>query len=68
MICACGGAIVPVGDAGALARAIGGVLSDRGGWKRQAEAARDRIASAYGPDVVCGRLERVYEEAIAGAK
>ena len=60
-----GGQVVPLGDAGALARAIDRVLGARPGWRAAAADAGARVRAAYGGDVVCAQLERLYADVIA---
>jgi glycosyltransferase involved in cell wall biosynthesis len=62
-----GGLVVPPGDAPALAGAIGSILADPAGWRRQVAAAQPGVRAAYGADAVCARLERVYQELLAPA-
>jgi glycosyltransferase involved in cell wall biosynthesis len=60
-----GGQIVPCGDVDRLVRAIDQVLDSPSAW--DTEAAACRIRAAYGGDVVCAELERVYEEMVTAA-
>jgi glycosyltransferase involved in cell wall biosynthesis len=62
-----GGAVVPLGDADALARAIEGVLEDPSGWRAAAADARVRVRATYGADIVCAQLGQLYGEMVAGA-
>jgi glycosyltransferase involved in cell wall biosynthesis len=57
-----GGHIVPYGDVETLAGAITSVLADPVMWRRRARAAATRIRELFGAAVVCGQLERVYDE------
>jgi glycosyltransferase involved in cell wall biosynthesis len=57
-----GGRLVSAGDVGALSRAIAEALDPSGRWN--VTAAADRIKSAYGPDIVCDKIERVYREMV----
>ena len=62
-----GGQIVPLGDVRALAAAIARAL-DQGPVARAAAAmAAARVRSAYGGEIVCGMLDGVYREIMAGA-
>lgn len=60
-----GGRLVPPGDADALARAIDAMLDDPAAWRAEAAGAAVRVRAAYGDDVVCDALERLYGEMIA---
>jgi len=62
-----GGQVVPLGDAGALARAIDRVLGARLDWRAAAVEAGGRVRAAYGDDVVCAQLEHLYADMIASA-
>jgi glycosyltransferase involved in cell wall biosynthesis len=62
-----GGQVVPLGDAGALARAINDVLDGPSRWRAAADAAAVRIRAAYGDDGVCAQLEQLYGEMVASA-
>ena len=59
------GLIVPAGDPGALARAIGRLLGDPAEGQRLGRAARARAESDYSIATVAGRIERVYVEELA---
>jgi glycosyltransferase involved in cell wall biosynthesis len=59
------GVIVPPGDAGRLARAVGGALSDSAGSKRMASAARRRVERELSFDRRMQRLEAIYEDMAA---
>ena len=61
------GWLVPPGDAGALARAIAGALSNRGRLPAMGEAGRALVEREFSWDVVAGRLLDLYGEALAGA-
>jgi glycosyltransferase involved in cell wall biosynthesis len=68
VVCATGGGqVVPLGDAGALARAIEGVLKDPSAWRAAAVAAAVRVRAAYGDSVVCSQIEELYRELVARA-
>ncbi|RZS34379.1 phosphatidylinositol alpha-mannosyltransferase [Herbihabitans rhizosphaerae] len=58
------GVLAPVGDAGALAEALRGVLTDQARRADLAANARRRVA-AFDWTVVAGQVLRVYESAIA---
>jgi glycosyltransferase involved in cell wall biosynthesis len=60
-----GGCIVPYGDERALASAIDAVLDDRSAWRMRAQSAAASVRRAFDADVVCARLQRVYEEVCA---
>ncbi len=62
-----GGQVVPVGEVDALARAIETVLEAPGRWREDAAASRTPIRSAYGAEVVCEQVERMYREMAADA-
>lgn len=61
-----GGVVVPVGDAGALAGALGSLLGDPGGLDALGAAARASAERRYTPHVVAAALEAVYDAAAAG--
>jgi glycosyltransferase involved in cell wall biosynthesis len=61
-----GGEIVPVGDVGALADAIDGVLSEPARWKAAAASAAGLVRTQYGSGVVCSRLEYLYNHIVTG--
>jgi glycosyltransferase involved in cell wall biosynthesis len=56
-----GGLAVRPRDVDALTGALATVLRDPTAWRMAARAAAERIADLYGAQVVCERLERVYE-------
>jgi glycosyltransferase involved in cell wall biosynthesis len=53
-----GGLVVATGDAGALAAALGELLSDRGERERLGRLARRRAKAAFSPEAVGRRLRR----------
>jgi glycosyltransferase involved in cell wall biosynthesis len=59
------GIIVPSGDVPALVGAIGGVVSDPGGARRRAEAARRRVELELSFESRLRRLEDIYRELAA---
>jgi glycosyltransferase involved in cell wall biosynthesis len=60
-----GGQVIPLGDADALAGAIDGVLDDLPAWRAAASDAAVRVRAAFGDDVVCSQIERLYGELVA---
>jgi glycosyltransferase involved in cell wall biosynthesis len=60
------GRLVPPGDAGALAEAIGALLADPGERERLAERAREAARGPYSWDAIAERTVSVYEEVLAG--
>jgi glycosyltransferase involved in cell wall biosynthesis len=60
-----GGQVVPPGDVDALARAIGAMLDAPAEWRAATGPAADRIRAAFGEDVVCARIERLYSDMVA---
>jgi glycosyltransferase involved in cell wall biosynthesis len=60
-----GGLIVPWGDERALASAIDGVLKDATSWTARVATAAARVRRAFATDVICERLEQVYQEVCA---
>jgi glycosyltransferase involved in cell wall biosynthesis len=56
------GRLVPVGDDGALARALGDVLSDRDAAAALGRAGQERERRLLGPDRLVGELLRIYDE------
>jgi glycosyltransferase involved in cell wall biosynthesis len=56
------GRIVPVGDAPALAAALGDVLADPSGAARLAAAGARAVDEVLGPDRLVGDVERTYDE------
>jgi glycosyltransferase involved in cell wall biosynthesis len=59
------GRLVPPGDAGALAGAIGELLADPAERERLAERARAAAAGPYSWDSIAERTMKVYEEVLA---
>ncbi len=59
-----GGLIVPPGDSAALRDAIEAILQDPDHWRRRAADAGPKVRSAFGTDVVCDTLERVYLDVV----
>jgi glycosyltransferase involved in cell wall biosynthesis len=59
------GIIVPSGDVPALVGAIGGVVSDPGGARKRAEAARRRVELELSFESRLRRLEDIYRELAA---
>jgi glycosyltransferase involved in cell wall biosynthesis len=59
------GIIVPSGDVPALVGAIGGVVSDPGGARRRAQAARRRVELELSFESRLRRLEDIYRELAA---
>ena len=55
--------LVPAGDAAALASALDALLGDPERCRRLGAAARER-AETLNEDEVCGRLDRIYREAL----
>jgi glycosyltransferase involved in cell wall biosynthesis len=62
-----GGQIVPLGDVEALSAAIGDALNNTTRWREAAEGAAGRVRAAYGPDVVCPQVDRMYGEIVGAA-
>jgi glycosyltransferase involved in cell wall biosynthesis len=60
-----GGQVIPPGDVDALTRAIGAMLDAPAEWRAATGPAADRIRAAFGEDVVCARIERVYSDMVA---
>lgn len=58
------GVVVPRGDVDGLADAIGNLLNDDA-RRRQMGAAARRDAGRFSPDVVVGRIERIYAELVS---
>src|SRR5262249_50964686 len=62
-----GGRVVPLGDATALAVAIGGVLADPQRSRAAAEAAQPRIRERFGDAAISARLEALYADMVRRA-
>jgi glycosyltransferase involved in cell wall biosynthesis len=62
-----GGLVVPVGDVDGLCRAIGDMLDAPARWRTAAIPAAERIRAAFGEDVVCADVERLYGEMAAAS-
>ena len=62
-----GGQVVPIGDAGLLARAIARVLQEPAVWRQAAADASLRVRAAYGEDIVCSQIEQMYREIVDGS-
>jgi glycosyltransferase involved in cell wall biosynthesis len=58
------GTLVPPGDAGALAAAIGGMLADRHKMARMGEAATDVATKNFSTAAWVGRLKVVYDDVL----
>ncbi len=63
-----GGLVVPYGDPRALAAAMDDVLASPALWRARARAAAPRIRSRFAADVVCERLEAVYDDVLCGRR
>ena len=61
------GALVPKGDADALARAVNAMLGDRASMERMRVAARKRARELFSTEAWIERLKAVYAEAMARA-
>ena len=59
-----GGQVVPLGDVDALARAVGDMLDAHAAWRAATRPAADRIKTAFGEDVVCADVEKLYSEMV----
>jgi glycosyltransferase involved in cell wall biosynthesis len=62
-----GGIVLPPGDVDAFRLALDRVLLEPSRWRVAAADASRRVRNAYGADVVCEQLERVYDEMVATA-
>jgi glycosyltransferase involved in cell wall biosynthesis len=60
-----GGQVVPVGDAGALARAIERVLAEPSVWRAAAADAAVRVKATFGEHIVCSQVDELYREMLA---
>ena len=58
------GLVVPVGDVGALAAALGRLRDDAGERAEMGDAGRRAVEERYAPDVVVRRLVEVYRSAV----
>ena len=59
------GVLVPPGDPGAIARAVGDLLRDPDRATRLGAAARDDVTRRFGARARVAELERLYEERLA---
>lgn len=57
-----GGRLVSPGDVGALAEALGEVLSEPEPWRARAREAGRAVRARFGPDAVAARAEEIYAE------
>jgi len=57
-----GGQVVPIADVRALAHAIESVLSCPSLWRAAAVDAAEGVRAAYGGEVVCAQVEKMYRE------
>jgi glycosyltransferase involved in cell wall biosynthesis len=62
-----GGAVVPYGDAGALAGALSGLLSDPGRRARHVREAQRYVRDNLGWDSIASRTSELYAEVLARA-
>jgi glycosyltransferase involved in cell wall biosynthesis len=60
-----GGRVVPVGDAPALARALGEILDGQGRWRGVACQAQPAVRIGFGSAGVAERLDEVYFEVVS---
>jgi glycosyltransferase involved in cell wall biosynthesis len=58
------GLMVPVDDVGALAGAIGDLLTDPGRRARMGTDAREKVARSYSSDAMARGIEAVYREVL----
>lgn len=63
-----GGLVTPIGDAGALASAIAGVLDAPEVWRARVRDAAGVVRARYGGDVVGHAVEQVYGRMLAAAR
>lgn len=59
------GLLVPIGDAVALAGALGRLLDDRSGAERMAQAGLGRVQERYDPDALVSRVADVYRATLS---
>ena len=62
-----GTTVVPVGDADALARAIGAVIADADAARAAASHAAARVRSLFSEEAVSRQLEQVYAEVVGAS-
>jgi len=62
-----GGQVVPPGNVDALARAIATMLDAPAEWRAATGPAAGRIRAAFGEDVVCTRIEQLYNEMVVAS-
>jgi glycosyltransferase involved in cell wall biosynthesis len=62
------GVIIPSGDHRSLAKAVIALLRDSGQRDHFGRVARERVLTAYNPDVIGALMEDVYQEAIGRAR
>jgi len=60
-----GGRVVPVGDAPALARALGEILDAQARWRGVACQAQPAVRTGFGSASVAARLDDVYFEVVS---
>ena len=60
-----GGRVVPVGDAPALARALGEILDGQARWRGAACQAQPAVRTGFGSAGVAARLDEVYFEVVS---
>jgi glycosyltransferase involved in cell wall biosynthesis len=62
-----GALLTRVGDAVALADAMGAISGDRAGWRARAETSAERLVSERTPEAALDALDRAYAIALAHA-
>jgi glycosyltransferase involved in cell wall biosynthesis len=62
------GRVVPAGDPGALAAALGEILADPGTRRRMGERARERARREFHPDAAARRAVEVYRRILSSAQ